>query len=165
MSPPPQRPWVSDGWLVRHLEAFPQFKHWWGNGNDINWHVAAVNTLDKYMICRELNLAQPHNLSHKPGLSGSFIKMGDRLNNYGGRKKEPFLEAKEAWNHLERGGMIQMNEPWVWILISGKHLSFEMERTHISGCRWRILSFVASSHFEPLFSPPLLFLHISPFFF
>jgi len=94
------------------------------------------------------------------GSSVSFFKIWDRLDIMAAGKRA-FLAAPEAWNHLERVGITQMNKLWVGILILGKHLSPERERERAASCRWIILSFCPDPHCfikQPAsFSSPICF--------
>lgn len=81
-------------------------------------------------------------------------------------KKKAFLAAQEAWNHLVRAGITQMNKLWVGILILGKHLSLERERAKATAADSFSLSvplLTASSHIHPLSSAPFVFAHFRVF--
>ena len=85
---------------------------------------------NQFSLLVRLNLALPYTPPPtSPALSVSFIKICDSVGHGGCREKKEkaFLAAREAWNHLVRVRITQMNKLWVGILISGKHLSLERE--------------------------------------
>lgn len=122
---------------------------------------------DQCLLFGGLNLAVPYTPSHKPGLSASFIKTCDRPD-IATAVKRAFLAAQEAWNHLVRVGITQMNKLWVGILILGKHLSLERERakaTVADSFSHSVPLLTASLHIHPLSSAPFVFAPLVVFFF
>lgn len=124
---------------------------------------------DQCLLFDGLNLALPYTPSHKPGLSVSFIKIFDR-SDIAAAGKRAFRAAQEAWNHLVRVGITQMNKLWVGILILRKHLSLQKRRERKPLLLTHSLFQSPSSllqHTSTLFPRLHLFLHLwllfSPF--
>lgn len=113
---------------------------------------------NQYLLFGGLNLALPYTPTHKPGLSVSFIKICDRLD-IAAAVKRVFLAAQEAWNHLVRVGITQMNKLWVGILILRKHPSLERERAKAAADSFSLSVplLTASLHIHPLSSAPFIF--------
>lgn len=122
---------------------------------------------DQCSLFGGLNLALPYTPSHKPGLSVSFIKICDRPD-IAAPVKRAFLAAQEAWNHLVRVGIMQMNKLCVvGIFILGKHLSLERVKAKATAADSFSLSvslLTASSHIHPISSAPFAFARFFFFF-